>query len=126
MLQHREVVFFCDNSSALSAAVNGYTRSPHMASLSNALHLTLAGLRCSAFFEWVPSEANCADLPSRPQGVAERQFYDDLELKQWPSDAVKPRASDRSSVGSGGGVPGRACLLHIRGTRPLPPCLRVR
>ena len=85
MLQLREVVFFCDNSSALSAAVNGYTRSPHMASLSNALHLALAALRCSAFFEWVPSEANCADLPSRPQGVAERQFYDDLELKQWPS-----------------------------------------
>ena len=84
MFQHREVIFFCDNSSALGAAVNGYTRSPHMASLSNALHLALAALRCSAFFEWVPSDANCADLPSRPQGVAEQHFYDDLGLKRWP------------------------------------------
>ena len=83
MFQHREVIFFCDNSSPLGAAMNGYTSSSHMASLSNALHLGLAALRSSAF-ECVPSDANCADLPSRPQGVAEQQFYDDLGLNRWP------------------------------------------
>jgi len=36
-LQNREVVFFCDNTSAMSAAVHGYARSPDLATLSNTL-----------------------------------------------------------------------------------------
>jgi len=74
-LQNREVVFFCDNTSAMSAAVHGYARSQDFAALSNTLHLALAALTCTPFFEWVPSLASCADIPSRPQGVAEEAFY---------------------------------------------------
>ena len=33
--------------------------------LVNALHLTLASLRTQAWFEWVPSKENIADVPSR-------------------------------------------------------------
>jgi len=33
-LQNREVVFFCDNTSAMSAAVHGYATSPDLAALS--------------------------------------------------------------------------------------------
>ena len=36
-----------------------------MAACSNALHLLDAALQVDAWFEWVPSKANIADLPSR-------------------------------------------------------------
>ena len=83
LLKGREVLFFCDNTSAMSAAVNGYARSPNMAPISNTLHLALASLKCTAWFEWVPSEANCADIPSRPQGPAEEAFYRHHRLIRW-------------------------------------------
>ena len=90
LLQGRDVLFFCDNTSAMSAAVHGYARSPHMGALSNALHLALASLRCNAWFEWVPTDENCADIPSRPQGPAEQAFYDSLGLKPWPGGMKFP------------------------------------
>ena len=84
----RQVVFFCDNTSALSAVINGYAKSPHLAALSNALHLRLASLRCDCWFEWVPSTANCSDVPSRPQGPGEVLFYEVLGNLPW-SDGTK-------------------------------------
>ena len=39
-----ELLVWVDNVAALSAAVHGYSQAPEMASLSNALHLLLAGL----------------------------------------------------------------------------------
>ena len=83
-LQNCEVVFFCDNTSAMSAAVHGYARSPNLAALSNTLHLTLAALKCTPFLEWVPSFANCADIPSRPQRVTEEAFYARVKVTRWP------------------------------------------
>jgi len=82
-LQNREVVFFCDNTSAMSAAVHGYARSPNLAALSNTLHLALAALKCTPFFEWLPSFANCADIPSRLQGVTEEAFYARVKVTRW-------------------------------------------
>jgi len=79
-LQNREVVFFCDNTSAMSAAVYG----SDLAALSNTLQLALAALKCTPFFEWVPSFANCADKPSQPQGVAEEDFCARVEVTRWP------------------------------------------
>ena len=85
------MLFVCDNTSDMSAAVHGYARSSRMGTLSNTLHLALASLRCNAWFECEPSEANCADIPSRPQGLEEQQFYDDLELERWPGgDEIPP------------------------------------
>jgi len=83
-LQNREVVFFCDNTSAMSAAVHCYARSPDLATLSNTLHLALTALKCTPFFEWVPSLANRTDIPSRPQGVAEEAFYARVKVTRWP------------------------------------------
>jgi len=82
--------FLCDNTSAMSAAVHGYARSPDLATLSNTLHLALAALKCTPFFEWVPSLANCADIPSRPQGVAEEAFYARVEVTRWPENMKFP------------------------------------
>ena len=99
LLEDRDVIFFCDNTSAMSAAVRCYARSSHMA-LSNTLHLALASLRCNAWFEWVPSEANCADIPSRPQGPEEQQFYDDLQLERWHGGGAGAKGAQNFSRGA--------------------------
>ena len=78
-LQGRDVLFLCDNTSALSSAVHGYARNADMAALSNALHLRLARLHCRTWFEWVPSKANPADVPSRILGPT--SFYDDAGVR---------------------------------------------
>jgi len=44
IFRDRELLVWVDNVPALSAAVHGYSHAPEMASLSNALHLLLAGL----------------------------------------------------------------------------------
>jgi hypothetical protein len=65
----KRVVHFVDNTVALSAAVHGYANEPDRAhgrrSSINALNTYDAALACDAWFEWVPSGANIADLPSR-------------------------------------------------------------
>ena len=61
----RRVVHFVDNTVALSAMVNGYSSSTDMAALANAFHLTAVGLGARTYFDYVPSKANIADLPSR-------------------------------------------------------------
>jgi len=71
-------------------AVHDYARSPDLAALSNTLYLALAALKCTLFFEWVPSLANCADIPSRPQGVAEEAFYARVEVTRWPGKMKFP------------------------------------
>jgi hypothetical protein len=65
-IRGRRVVLFIDNMSALSAIVNGYTGQTHMALLSNMFHTVLAALQVDLWSEWVPSKANIADVPSRP------------------------------------------------------------
>ena len=90
-MQNREVVFLCDNTSVMSTAVHGYARSPDLAALSNTLNLALAALKCTPFFEWVSPLANCADIPSRAQGVAE-------ELVRSSTHVFKSRAGQENEV----------------------------
>ena len=71
----RQALFFIDNTQALSSAIHGYTRNLDCAPLSNLLHLSLAALQVTPWFDFVPSKANCADLPSREEGDEERAFY---------------------------------------------------
>ena len=53
------------NTVALSALVHGYSGKPDLAKMVNAFYLQVAGLRTSVYFDYVPSKANIADLPSR-------------------------------------------------------------
>jgi hypothetical protein len=67
LLRGRAVLHFIDNTTALSALVNGYARKPDCAALVNSFHETVMDLRCYIWAEWVPSAANIADWPSRPE-----------------------------------------------------------
>ena len=46
-------------------AVHGYANEPDMAAAANAPHVCDAVLSIDAWLEWVPSDVNVADLPSR-------------------------------------------------------------
>ena len=69
VLRGRRVLCFVDNTVALSKAVHGYANEPDMAAAVNALHACDAALAADAWFEWVPSKANVADLPSREEST---------------------------------------------------------
>ena len=84
LLQNRQVVFFCDNINPLSATVHWYSKATDMVSMTNELHLQLAKLQISAWFEWFPSLANIADLPSRVETIKELGHYKSLDIQEWP------------------------------------------
>ena len=92
LLRNRWVLFFCDSTTAMSAAVHGTARSADMSAMANALHLEFARLQCQPWFEWVPSKANPADIPSRQEG--HHPLYDDIGARplegglRLPSSAV--------------------------------------
>ena len=67
MLRGRRVIHFIDNTGALSALVTGGPRQEDNSRLVGAYHAFLIGLRTRSEFVWVPSEANIADWPTRPE-----------------------------------------------------------
>ena len=68
----RRVHHWVDNTVALSALVHGYSGKADLAKMVNVFYLQVAGLRTSVYFDYVPSKANIADLPSR-------DAFDELE-----------------------------------------------
>jgi hypothetical protein len=74
LLKGRQVWFWCDKTTALSAVIHGYARSAHLAHMTIEIHLLFARLQITAWFEWVPTNGNTADVPSRPQGQACLEF----------------------------------------------------
>jgi hypothetical protein len=66
LFRGRKVVHFIDNYAALYSFVKGSSGSSDMAALAHVLHLQLAAIDCEVFWDWCPSGANIADLPSRP------------------------------------------------------------
>ena len=65
LIAGRKVLHWVDNTVALSALVHGYAGKPDLAKSVNVFYLQMLALRASVYFEFVPSKANIADLPSR-------------------------------------------------------------
>ena len=86
----RSAIFFQDNAWALSSLIMGYASRPDMGLVVNAFHLAQFALDARVWFEWVPSDANVADLPSREEWEA---FFRILPQSVWVPTVVPPLAS---------------------------------
>ena len=64
----RRVLAWSDNMAAFSCMVHGFSSSKAMSDASNIFHLTRAALQTDMWTEWVASDANISDIPSRNQG----------------------------------------------------------
>jgi len=62
-----DVIHFADNVAANSAIIKGGSSAPDMARIVAALHIRLVRQSIRLWIEFVKSEANLADLPSRGQ-----------------------------------------------------------
>ena len=65
LLRCRPVWHFIDNTGALSCLIHGYANQPDCAHFVNAFHMQLIGIHSLCYFEFVKSEANIADWPTR-------------------------------------------------------------
>jgi hypothetical protein len=65
ILSGRHVIHFADNQAANGAVIKGYSSAPDIALLISALHVRWAEDRVNVWIEFVKSEANLADDPSR-------------------------------------------------------------
>ena len=88
LVRNRRVIHFVDNSAALGACVNGYSGKADMARLVNMFHLALVALNVDWYGEWIPSEANIADLMTRPEKRGWQELKAGLE-KALGEEAVR-------------------------------------
>ena len=65
-LRGRQVYFFCDNTAAWSSMTTGYSSSKTMARVSALFYLFVEVLDIDLWVDWVNTDANNTDLPSRP------------------------------------------------------------
>ena len=65
LIKDASVIFYIDNMGILCNVVNGSARQLDAGTVTFALHLQLASLRSSVWWEWVESESNCSDGGSR-------------------------------------------------------------
>ena len=89
-LAGREVIHWIDNTSALSALTKGYSGVPDSARLVHLFHAWNAGARARTWFEYVPTDANPADKPSR-QNLAGRVWRVVPGVKSTPVDLQFPQ-----------------------------------
>ena len=71
-LRGRRVIHWIDNSSAVAAATKGYSQRVDSARIVHALHASFTGLRVRVWFEYVRTDANVSDKPSREDLSAQR------------------------------------------------------
>jgi hypothetical protein len=73
-LRDRPVELWVDNSGAVSGLIKGYSGVPDCARIVNLFHFTVARLGiASIYVDYVPSESNPADVPSRAHEMGEAE-----------------------------------------------------
>jgi len=90
VFKSRRVIHFIDNTGALSALLHGYARKLDCARMVNSFHLLAAALELQVYFEWVPSLANAADLPSRASEPGAMEKYSELFPSSVPGPSYLP------------------------------------
>ena len=112
----RRVLHFIDNQGACAGLIKGYSKAVDCGRIVNAFHAFNTGLRADTYFEYVRSEANVADLPSRG-GVAELHAI--LKRMGWVPEWVKCRLPPLGTWDAAAGEwlrRGSALATHRHGT----------
>ena len=86
--RERDVIHFIDNTGALVGIAKGYSKDVDSARLINVYHTIAAAILVNTWFEYVPSAANIADLPSR----MDMELL--MEMASTPFDIVWPDPSE--------------------------------
>ena len=78
----RPVELWVDNSPAIGCLLKGYSGKPDCAKIANMFHFVFARLgAASLWIDYVPSESNIADIPSRaPDGMLHEELSSNPEL----------------------------------------------
>ena len=104
-----QVIHWIDNTSALAALTKGYSGVPDSARLVHAFHATNLTLAAQVWFEYIPSDSNPADEPSRRLDLENRIWIVASDLRGSPRSSPVPvvfpdaaRLSDISQWLSGG------------------------
>ena len=100
-LRGRRVLHWIDNTGVIAALTKGYSRAPDSVRILHVFKAFCLGLGVSAWFQWVPSKANIADLPSRNEfdllrrfGAVERRLIFP-EFEAWDGPVGRVLASGR-------------------------------
>ena len=113
VLRGRSAIFWIDNLAAKFGLQKGYSRVEDSGRIINAFKVKQASLRLRAWFEYVPSEQNVADLPSRGAFQRMMEVVEAVSGAEWtlfeytvvlprfeswlaPIDSLSSRARSRS------------------------------
>ena len=101
-LSGRDVFHYVDNSAAVFGLAKGYSKELDSAGSIHALYALNMKLSSSISFEWVQSEANIADLPSRGEfGMLRDLGSKPMRLREPPMGAwLQPAQAEAAAAGA--------------------------
>jgi hypothetical protein len=91
----RPIELWVDNSGALGALIKGYSGVPDIARIVNMFHFTVAQLGAeSLWIDYVPSESNVADIPSRFHAMTDSEIEEVAHMLGTEVRMVIPELAD--------------------------------
>ena len=96
-LANRPVELWVDNTGAIGSLVKGYSGTPDCARIVNMFHFAVAkaGIK-SLWIDYVPSESNPADVPSRLHEMTADEARRELAEFGSPIELVLPRFANEN------------------------------
>ena len=92
--ENQPVELYIDNSGAVGAIIKGYSGVPDCAKLVNAFHFAVAASGASSLWcDYVNTESNPADIPSRMDDAGWQEYFDltDSEAHDILGESTKMR-----------------------------------
>ena len=94
-LRNRPVELWIDNSGAVGSLIKDYSGVPDCARIVNTFHFAVAKLGlASLWIDYVPSESNPADVPSRLHEMSPEEAAKELSSFGEPMEMVLPKFAD--------------------------------
>ena len=103
ILAGSDSIWFLDNVAALGSLIRGSSTRQDMSSLAMQSQVALYSMRTCPYFEWVRSQANIADAPSRgrkpqlPRGLKAKRVHLKVKWESFLSSAEEARKLLRST-----------------------------